>query len=84
MCKEMLVTFVNRVVDPKRTIGIKWRAKEEETHKGLLTKKIRIFFSQVFAFADEEMALQPEDRDGQGELRHAHERQSCKTFQSML
>jgi hypothetical protein len=28
------------VVDPKRIIGKKWRAKEEERHKGLLTKKI--------------------------------------------
>jgi hypothetical protein len=37
MCKEMPAIPVNRVVDPKRTIGKKWRAKEEETHKGLLT-----------------------------------------------
>jgi hypothetical protein len=28
---------VNKVVDPKRTIGKKWRAEEEERHKGLLT-----------------------------------------------
>jgi hypothetical protein len=27
------------VVDTKRIIGKKWRAKEEETHKGLLTPK---------------------------------------------
>jgi hypothetical protein len=39
MCKEMLVIPVNKVVDPKRIIGKKWRAEEEERHKGLLTKK---------------------------------------------
>jgi hypothetical protein len=38
MCKEMPVIPVNKVVDPKRIIGKKWRAKEEERHKGLLTK----------------------------------------------
>jgi hypothetical protein len=27
------------VVDTKRIIGKKWRAKEEERHKGLLTPK---------------------------------------------
>jgi hypothetical protein len=27
------------VVDPKRIIGKKWRAEEEERHKGLLTQK---------------------------------------------
>jgi hypothetical protein len=37
MCKEMPVIPVNKVVDPKRIIGKKWRAKEEERHKGLLT-----------------------------------------------
>jgi hypothetical protein len=30
---------VNKVVDPKRIIGKKWRAEEEERHKGSLTKK---------------------------------------------
>jgi hypothetical protein len=40
MCKEMPVIPVNKVVDPKRIIGKKWRAKEkEERHKGSLTKK---------------------------------------------
>jgi hypothetical protein len=39
MCKEMLVIPVNKVVDPKRIIGKKMMVKEEETHKGLLTKK---------------------------------------------
>jgi hypothetical protein len=34
MCKEMLVIPVNGVVDPKRIMGKKWRAKEEETHMG--------------------------------------------------
>jgi hypothetical protein len=45
MCKEMRVIPVNRVVDRKRIIGKKWRAEEEEGHKGLLTpppqKKIK-------------------------------------------
>jgi hypothetical protein len=39
MCKEMPVIPVNKVVDPKRIIGKKWRAEEEERHKGSLTKK---------------------------------------------
>jgi hypothetical protein len=37
MCKEMPVTPVNKVVDPKRIIAKKWKAKEEERHKGSLT-----------------------------------------------
>jgi hypothetical protein len=37
MCKELPVIPVNKVVDPKRIIGKKWRAEEEERHKGLLT-----------------------------------------------
>jgi hypothetical protein len=40
MCKEIPVP-VNRVVDPKRIIGKKRRAKEEERHKGPLTQKAR-------------------------------------------
>jgi hypothetical protein len=40
MCKEMPVILVNKVVvDPKRIIGKKWRAEEEERHKGSLTPK---------------------------------------------
>jgi hypothetical protein len=39
MCKEMPVIPVNKVVDPKRIIGKKWRAEEEERHKGSLTQK---------------------------------------------
>jgi hypothetical protein len=38
MCKEMPVIPVNRVVDPKRIIVKKWKAQEEERHKGSLTK----------------------------------------------
>jgi hypothetical protein len=38
MCKEMPVNLVNRVVEPNRMIGKKWRAEEEESHKGLLTQ----------------------------------------------
>jgi hypothetical protein len=30
-------------VDPKRIIGKKWRAEEEERHKGSLTKKKNIY-----------------------------------------
>jgi hypothetical protein len=33
------VILVYNVVDPKRIIGKKWRAVEEERHKGLLTPK---------------------------------------------
>jgi hypothetical protein len=40
--KEMPVIPVNKVVDPKRIIEKKWRAKEEERHKGSLTKKSSI------------------------------------------
>jgi hypothetical protein len=39
MCKELPVILVNKVVEPKRIIGKKWRAEEEERHKGSLTKK---------------------------------------------
>jgi hypothetical protein len=48
MCKELPVILVNKVVDPKKLIGKKCRAKEEERHKGSVTppppkkkKKIR-------------------------------------------
>jgi hypothetical protein len=37
MWKEMPVIPVNKVADPQRIIGKKWRAKVEETHKGSLT-----------------------------------------------
>jgi hypothetical protein len=33
------VILVNTVVDPKRIIGKKWRAEEEERHGGSLTQK---------------------------------------------
>jgi hypothetical protein len=39
MCKEMQVILFDKVVDPKRIIGKKLRAKEEERYKGLLTQK---------------------------------------------
>jgi hypothetical protein len=45
MCKEMPVVWVDRVVDTKRIIGRKWRAKEEERHKGLLTQRKHQFTS---------------------------------------
>jgi hypothetical protein len=38
-CKEMPVIPVNKVVDPKKNNQKKWRAKEEERHKGSLTQK---------------------------------------------
>jgi hypothetical protein len=41
MCKEVPVIPVHRVLDPKRKVGKKWRAEEEERHKGLLTPKNR-------------------------------------------
>jgi hypothetical protein len=48
MCKKLPVILVGRVVDPKIIIRKKWRAEEEERHKGLLTpppqKKITIFY----------------------------------------
>jgi hypothetical protein len=50
MCKEMPVIPVHRVVDPKRIIGKKWRAKEEERHKGSLTKKLSICSAMTKAF----------------------------------
>jgi hypothetical protein len=53
MCKAMPVIPVNKVVDPKRIIGKKWRAKEEERHKGLLTpKKLRqgLYACTVFRY----------------------------------
>jgi hypothetical protein len=39
MFKELPVILVSKVVDPKRIIGKKWRAEEEERHKGSLAKK---------------------------------------------
>jgi hypothetical protein len=38
MCKELLVIPVKKVVDPQKINQKKWRAKEEERHKGSLTK----------------------------------------------
>jgi hypothetical protein len=43
MCKEMPVIPVNKVVDPKRIIRKKWRAKVEERHKGSLIKKTGVY-----------------------------------------
>jgi hypothetical protein len=43
MCKEMLVKLVNRVVDKKKNNLKKWRAEEEERHKGSLTQKKQEF-----------------------------------------
>jgi hypothetical protein len=39
----MPVIPVNRVVDPKRILRKKWRAKEEERHNGSLTPKKYLF-----------------------------------------
>jgi hypothetical protein len=58
----MPVILVNKVVDPKRIIGKKWRAEEEERHKGSLTPQkihtyaftshplmyLRLFFDTMF------------------------------------
>jgi hypothetical protein len=42
MCKEMPVIPANKVVDPKKIIRKKWRAEEEERHKGSLTQKLSL------------------------------------------
>jgi hypothetical protein len=47
MCKELPVILVNKVVDPKRIIGKKWRAEEEERHKGSLTPPPKKSFQMV-------------------------------------
>jgi hypothetical protein len=39
MCKELLVILVNKVVNTKQNNWKKWRAEEEERHKGSLTQK---------------------------------------------
>jgi hypothetical protein len=44
MCKEMPVIMVSRVMDLKKNNWKKWRAKEEERHKGLLTNKKEVIF----------------------------------------
>jgi hypothetical protein len=47
MCKEFLVIPVNKVVDPKRIIRKKWRAKEERQsrpqHQSLRNKETNKF-----------------------------------------
>jgi hypothetical protein len=45
----MPVIPVNKVVDPKRIIGKKWRAKEEERHKGSLTQKKASIYTNCIA-----------------------------------
>jgi hypothetical protein len=55
MCKEMPVIPVSRVVDPKIICNWKkWRAKEEERHKGSLTHKkiwpFGIFYGRLVYF----------------------------------
>jgi hypothetical protein len=55
MFKELLVILVNEVVDPKRIIRKKWRAEEEERHKGSLTQK-GAFLMQVVLL---EQVVQP-------------------------
>jgi hypothetical protein len=39
----MPVIHVNKFVEPKRIIGKKWRAEEEERHKGSLPPKKNCF-----------------------------------------
>jgi hypothetical protein len=63
MCKEMPIIPVNKAVDPKRIIGKKWRAEEEERHKGLLTRKKKTFSAylqtlQVFLLGRESCRLE--------------------------
>jgi hypothetical protein len=45
MCKEMPVILVSRVVDPKKNNRKKWRAEEEERHKGSLTHTNKQYFT---------------------------------------
>jgi hypothetical protein len=45
MFKEMPVI----PVIPKRIIGTKWRAEEEERHKGLLNKKYPFISAEIFS-----------------------------------
>jgi hypothetical protein len=45
MCKELPVIPVNRVVDMRSKIGIKWRAKEEESYNGSLTPTTLYFMA---------------------------------------
>jgi hypothetical protein len=47
MCEELPVIPVDAKVDKKIIIGKKWRAKEEERHKGSLTSTKSILFSQI-------------------------------------
>jgi hypothetical protein len=48
MCKELPFILVNKVVVPKTIIGKKWRAEEEERHKGSLTqKKKKIYYMYI-------------------------------------
>jgi hypothetical protein len=54
MRKELLVILVNKVVDPKGIIGKKWRAKEEERHKGLLTQKKLLIIVQFKVYFHEQ------------------------------
>jgi hypothetical protein len=42
MCKEMPAILVNRVVDPPKNNQKKWRAEEEERHKGSLTPQKQV------------------------------------------
>jgi hypothetical protein len=56
MCKELPVILVNKVVDQKRIIRQKWRAEEEERHKGSLTHKKRFEKSIVNFFGERLLA----------------------------
>jgi hypothetical protein len=47
----------NKVVDPKRIIGKKWRAEEEERHKGSLTQKK--IYSAVVVTRDSRIGSRP-------------------------
>jgi hypothetical protein len=47
MCKEMQVIPVHRVVDPKKNNQKKWRAEEEERHKGSLAHPKYIIIRRI-------------------------------------
>jgi hypothetical protein len=42
MCKEMPVIPVSKMMDPKKNNRTKWRAEEEERHRGSLAKKVHL------------------------------------------
>jgi hypothetical protein len=57
MCKELPVILVNIGGGPEKDNWKKWRAEEEERHKGSLNKKVYIRSLHTFIFIQEKWAL---------------------------